>query len=700
LPTPAPDIPETYLAKDYATFRRLMLDRMALLVPAWRERHVPDVGVMLVELLAYVADQLSYYQDVVATEAYLDTARQRISVRRHGRLVDYVLHEGCNARAFVVVEVEQALTQPADKVRFLTTYPGAPPPGRALAIRDLSPVDDMGHRCFQPFAQPGDTVRLLPGRHQIRIHTWGDRECCLTVGATSATLVADHGLELTEGDFLLFEEVIGPDTGQPGDADPTHRHVVRLTKVEEGRDEVAQLRVLEVCWSVEDALPFPLCLSSIGPAPDCKLLIDVSVARGNVVLVDDGCCLCETLPSVPTEPPQLVCVAECEPADDEPRPGRFALVLEHPDVTYAEPSPPSTNGCLPSAAAFFVRDPHQALPAVSLSNDWQPRVDLLDSGPDDRHFVVEVDDDRIASLRFGDGRAGEEPVPGTRFRACYRVGNGPAGNVGAETIVLVALEGESNGRVIVRNPLPATGGTVPEDIRDAKLAIPVAFRAVRERAITGDDYAEVAQGAGGASLQRASGRLVWTGSWYRAEVALDPFGAGLGAGCGGGCDCGCDDDGPCGCGGNERGAPEPIVAALEQARRMGHDLDVELAVAVPVDVQLTVCVLSRYVRAHVKAALLETFSSGVLRDGRPAFFNPDLWTFGDSLEVSRLLAVAQGVEGVESAEVTRLTRQGDVDRGERQAGVLKVGPQEVIMLSGDRTRARSGKFEVVAKGGR
>ena len=73
-------------------------------MPDWRERHVPDLGIALVELLAYVGDHLSYYQDAVATEAYLDTARQRISVRRHARLVDYPMHEGCNARAWVFVD--------------------------------------------------------------------------------------------------------------------------------------------------------------------------------------------------------------------------------------------------------------------------------------------------------------------------------------------------------------------------------------------------------------------------------------------------------------------------------------------------------------------------------------------------------------------------------------------------------------------
>src|SRR5207248_8256832 len=95
-----------YLAKDYASFRQLILDRLALTMPDWQERHVPDIGIALVEVLAYVGDYLSYYQDAVATEAYLDTARQRISVRRHARLVDYLMHEGCNARAWVVIDTD------------------------------------------------------------------------------------------------------------------------------------------------------------------------------------------------------------------------------------------------------------------------------------------------------------------------------------------------------------------------------------------------------------------------------------------------------------------------------------------------------------------------------------------------------------------------------------------------------------------
>src|SRR5262245_14989456 len=73
-PAPKRAEPEiSYLAKDYSSFKQLILDRLALIMPEWHERHAPDVGIALVELLAYVGDHLSYYQDAVATEAYIGT---------------------------------------------------------------------------------------------------------------------------------------------------------------------------------------------------------------------------------------------------------------------------------------------------------------------------------------------------------------------------------------------------------------------------------------------------------------------------------------------------------------------------------------------------------------------------------------------------------------------------------------------------
>jgi hypothetical protein len=104
-PQPVTPLNINYLAKDYGSFRQLMFDRMAVTTPGWQERNPADLGVALIELLAYAGDQLSYYQDAVATEAYLGTARRRISVRRHARLLDYSMHDGCNARCFAFLDI-------------------------------------------------------------------------------------------------------------------------------------------------------------------------------------------------------------------------------------------------------------------------------------------------------------------------------------------------------------------------------------------------------------------------------------------------------------------------------------------------------------------------------------------------------------------------------------------------------------------
>ena len=53
-------------------------------------------------------------------------------------------------------------------------------------------------------------------------------------------------------------------------------------------------------------------------------------------------------------------------------------------------------------------------------------------------FVVEVESNGEATLRFGDGVHGRRPETDTSFEATYRVGNGVAGNVGRGAIAHVA----------------------------------------------------------------------------------------------------------------------------------------------------------------------------------------------------------------------------------------------------------------------
>ncbi len=675
---PEPDI--SYLAKDYATFRRLVLDRLAVTMPDWHERHEADLGVTLVELLAYAGDHLSYHQDAVATEAYLDTARRRISVRRHARLVDYLLHEGLNARAWVTVWTDaDTPAVPRSELTFVTAVPGlvdVPEDRRRLLRADqLRQAQPGSYLVYEPVGDPDEQVVFRQAHSELRFHTWGDEECCLTAGATSATLLdPDRGLALRVGDVLVLEEVKGTRTGNPADADPTRRHAVRLTSVRPGRDELLAADVVEVAWDPADALPFALCVSVRRPAPDCTLVSDVSVARGNVELVDHGEGMTEPFGPVGGTIVTGPCTCEGAVLEATSVPHRFAPVLGTGPLTFSDPV--DLTG---PASLADVRDPHAGSPAVVLTTTtgpggrWTPRPDLLTSGPDDRCFVAEVDDEGHAHLRFGDGELGSLPPVGATFAAAYRVGGGPVGNVGREAITTLVLRSQSWSGVDVRprNPLIATGGTAPEPMAEARLLAPDAFRARLRRAVTASDYAAVAGEVPG--VQGAAAELAWTGSWYEATVAVDQLGT---------------DD----------AAPEllaRVATDLGLVRRLGHDLAVVRAHAVPIDLRVDVCVDPQHPRGAVKADVL-----AVLGSRPPGLFHPDRLTFGMPVRVSQIVAAVQAIPGVTSVDVTRLRRLDHPDAGELDAGVLQVRDLEVARLSGDPSLPEQGRLVVVVGGGR
>jgi hypothetical protein len=760
---PEPDL--NYLAKDYESFRQLILDRLTLLVPDWQERHVPDLGITLVELLAYTGDYLSYYQDAVATEAYLGTARQRISVRRHGRLMDYRLHEGCNARAWVCVNTSADVSVDPSQLSFITKVDGLIfPEGKLLSPTDLENAALSTYEAFEPLVDASVTsLSFWVAHDEIPFYTWGDELCCLPRGSTDATLLDEvsitstdgvvttsRALHLQVGDDLIFEEVLGPDTGNPADADPTHRSVVRLTEVVQDVDPVNGHTILNIAWSQQDALPFPLCLSSRLPAPACTTQEKVSVARGNVVLVDHGLTLpTEPLGVVPTDEVVGACACDGAVVDVTERPGDFEPSLQQSPLTHAQPLAAST-----SASPLLVQDPREALPEVelfsvpamkpeeaallgpevladptplvrqiqnihdltaqavkamlslqtrqlidALASDaplgadllasilsdlnrlirpWWPRYDLIESFGDDANFVVEVEDLGFANLRFGDGELGLQPAAGASFKARYRIGNGPAGNVGAEAIVFAVLRsGLLNGvQLKPRNPLPAQGGTLQEATAQAKLLAPTAFLELIMRAVTAADYATLAERNPG--LQSADAKLAWMGSWYEARVAVDPY---------------------------DTEAPDPAFLAnvegyLHPFRRLGHDLEVVAAEYVPLDIELTVCVRADYLRGHVEAALLQVFSDQVLPDGSKGFFHPDNLTFGEGIYLSQLVATAQAVPGVQHVEVTRLERLYDGPNGEIANGVLPLGTGQIAQVDNDPDFPEHGQFHLVMRGGR
>jgi hypothetical protein len=647
------DEPEIeYLAKDYESFRGLMLDRMAAIMPAWRERNPADVQVALVELLAYVGDHLSYFQDAVATEAYLGTALKRPSVRRHARLLDYRMHDGCNARAWVCFGVDAGSDWDGKEIDPGTPLLSRGPDESAMvepeALVRLVAVE--GPTVFETMT----SVTLRSEHNRIRFHTWSEDGCCLPVGATRATLVNDPALALEPGDTLILEEVLGPSTGVEADAYPAHRQAVRLTEVgDPATDPVTGTAVLEVGWHEDDALRFPLCLSVVSD-DGTDVTPDVSVARGNVVLADHGRSV---------RPEQLV------PAD-VPETGRYRPRLDQAGVTFRAPLDPT------SASSAERSDPQEALPEIRIEGSgarWAPRLDLLSSDRFDLGFVAEVESDGTARVRFGDGEHGRAPAKGATLEASCRVGTGASGNVGADVLTRVVLTG--SGITAVRNPIPAAGGVDPEPMERVRLLAPHALQ-TQERAVTEADYASVAER--NAAVQKAAATIRWTGSWYTAFVTVDRRG-------------GRDVDEP---------FERDLEAHLDLYRMAGQDVEVAGPVPVPLDILLDVCVAPGYLAADVRRALLAELGSRVLPDGRRGFFHPDNFTFGQPVYLSRLYRAALDVTGVATVEARRFHRFAREAVGELEAGVLTPGRLEVVQCESDPSFPERGRLDLVVEGGR
>ena len=131
---------------------------------------------------------------------------------------------------------------------------------------------------------------------------------------------------------------------------------------------------------------------------------------------------------------------------------------------------------------------------------WR-RWDAVDgfhaSGPDDRHYVVELEAGRV---RFGNGIQGLPPQIGQRIRATeYRFGGGAVGNVAPKAIAEMTSVTDVKK---VRNPVRVNGGSDTETIEVALDRIPGELRR-RDRAVTASDFQELALATPGAAVGRA-----------------------------------------------------------------------------------------------------------------------------------------------------------------------------------------------------
>jgi hypothetical protein len=689
-PTPAID----YLARDYDSFKHTLIAAMMERVPGWRPTSEADLDETLIELLSARADELADFQDRAIGEAYLATARGRVSLARHARLMDYHFHQGNQASTWLVLSVGAGVDIAAPKDLSAWT-PRVPDPVLSHPFEIGARDPDLDRQVFIVT----DAGRLNGLLDRIRIHTWSETLRELPKDATEADLLLDSvtkadvdriRLLINRGDVrhLVIEEVRDPATCKPTGFDRERRQLLTLRRgaaasvvdpiLRDPNDPSSVSWLLHVAW--REPLEHDYCITATCTGETGGTVDDVSVLRGNVVRAVHGRPVTtwflppgsEIDPDDPErERKHLYDGAreDCRDLDDPCRPGvggrPYGVTLQLP----AEDGPllyraTPTGGEVPPCSTLTVRVNGEV---------WTECPNLVHSRPDDVHYVVDTDEHVLSSIRFGNGTNGRGLPDGATVVCDYQVGSPLDGNVGADAIkelrtVPVALAGAT-----VRNPFDVRDAQGPEPYGEIIRRVPEAYRARQLRAVTLGDYARRAGEVDG--VARAAARYAWTGSWRTVQVTVDAVGGAL-----------------------EPETRDAVLRHLDAVRLIGEDLEIREPRFAPLDIDVVVCVRADHWIHDVRGELLQAFSVAIDRDGRKAFFHPDRWTFGQELHASQIAARIDAMEGIDHVVSIRMKRFDT--KAPATDVIAAVQANEIIQVRNDPDRREAGTISFQFQGGR
>ena len=219
-PQPSPAI--DYLARDFDSVKHTLIAAMIERIPGWQPTSEADFDQVLIELFSAAADELSDYQDRVMNEAYLGTARKRVSLSRHARLMDYYIHEGNQGGTWLALEVGAGLG-------------GTLPAGMPVWTGTPSPQPSADAQVFMT----RDRVRVNDILNRIKLYTWGGVIPALAAGATRGDLLVGNGnpgdadflrdlIRNGEAPHLLVQEWLDPTSCNAAGRDPNKRQLLTL----------------------------------------------------------------------------------------------------------------------------------------------------------------------------------------------------------------------------------------------------------------------------------------------------------------------------------------------------------------------------------------------------------------------------------------------------------------------------------------
>ncbi len=697
-----------YLAKDYGSFRQTMITAMSRRVPGWEPTSEADLDMVLAELFSVAADELSDYQDRVMNEAYLASARKRVSLARHARLMDYHIHQGSQASTWLALEIEHETGPKSFELE----------PGLHVwaGERRTAVLEKENDASIDFISKYEGTQKIHQYLNNIGLYTWSDTITVLKAGSTRADLTLYSRLYLGDPNppikmttqaaveeirdlirnkrvkYLLIQEHRNPKTGLLPGRNPSKRQL--LTLIPEGaeavQDPITNEWLVRVRWEKSDALRFDYCFTVDCPVDNPGTAIgamkNVSLFHGNLVEVfhgrkqttifqDEGTVLNFTDPS--------------QPLEFHYERTRWGAICRLPEVALAYKQTTAGGDIAPVSTLEVI--------VGSITDPWDEVPNLIhsdDSSENGDHFLVETDEHRRSSIRFGNGKNGRELPDGAKVTCSYQYGLALEGNVGADTIVKFDAATVIGNPVLPAidlrtcwNPFDVTNGIDREPTAEIIRRVPEAYRGRQLRAVTLSDYVTRAEEIEG--VARAAAQYAWTGSWRTVRVTIDPVGT------------------------TELSYQlrKTVMEYLNAVRLIGEDLEIRAPAFVPLAIHVVLCAEPDVWSEDIQFVLEQEFSDGWTPDGRKGFFHPDEWTFGQKLYASQIIGRALQVKGVEHAVGQKVT-SGGVDKTITVSikrwnspfapteSLTQLAPNEIILVQNDPDHLELGSITFEVKGGR
>lgn len=680
------DFPIDYLARDFWSYRGALLDFASLRYPDWADRLEADAGVMMVELMSALGDEMAYYQDRVSREAYLETASQRRSIRRHARLIDYHLHDGLGATGWLDFEVDVTVN---------TGMVWIPAGTNVFASSDDNTRIDF--ETGKGIAENSPNS-ISAGNNEFTPHLWDEDDICLPVGSTELYIEGHHASILNPGGVPANKKLdkwVLLKTNPTDPAQPERAQLVRLITVTNTKDHVFDVDITHLVWEEEHALKNEFDLT-------------ILTVRGNIVPATAG--LTNEAYFIVDDAISTLTVAETDAFSSVPagetvnRQGHDESNIHFFTLPYSQTLP-----------LVYLGDEKLKynLPEISLeevvydvvTGNWLSKpftepweytntlVGIHSSKPTDNHFTLDdgswqrvvgyqrtgaefVHPDYAmndgVTIRFGDGEFGRIPDKGTVFRVRYRLGGTRRSNVATGTLknILPIISG-----VAVTNPLPSTGGLDTETPAELRQLASDAFRAITYRAVRPEDYAEAAERL--AWVQKAGSVFRWTGSWLTAFVTPDPK--------------------------DTVYLPAEnridLTNQLNRFRQAGREVNVMDPEYASIDLEIEICVSANAYQGQVKERVDIAMMGKKGLQPQEGYFSPDRFTFGTFLERSTLEAAIQDVPGVKAIEKIFYGRRGWFLKQIFSELSYDPGKNAIIRIANDPLHPEQGTLKIYTHGG-